>query len=84
MRPHMVMGPFAVRSSTKVRSVELRNHQFVRQGAPLLASSTKVRSVELRNITNDIYDVTQGRPQRKCEAWSFAIIVVFTSLSMPR
>ena len=63
-----------MRSSTKVRSVELRNCLVLPRGELVALSSTKVRSVELRN---DDYrrrlEADDWDPQRKCEAWSFAI-----------
>ncbi len=84
-------------SSTKVRSVELRNpntsrrspssstvlNEGAKRGASQsvlrrldggdTASSTKVRSVELRNLSSDASTAEIQHPQRRCEAWSFAI-----------
>ena len=73
IRTHPDAHPPRQLSSTKVRSVELRN------GAPSLyrvmssISSTKVRSVELRNPIQGPFTPNRYNPQRRCEAWSFAI-----------
>ena len=60
-------------SSTKVRSVELRNGIQYAVGHIVARSSTKVRSVELRNVGSYTYGNGDTIPQRKCEAWSFAM-----------
>ena len=62
-----------VPSSTKVRSVELRNWVAVERPAISLRSSTKVRSVELRNWMVMLLAYRSSSSQRRCEAWSFAI-----------
>ena len=61
-------------SSTKVRSVELRNSRSDVQRLHQWRSSTKVRSVELRNHRLSAPSTCDQSPQRRCEAWSFAMV----------
>ena len=63
----------SVPSSTKVRSVELRNVVDRLVAGTVDQSSTKVRSVELRNQGFSNIRLSYASPQRRCEAWSFAI-----------
>ena len=62
-------------SSTKVRSVELRNGRALGRVLDFPTSSTKVRSVELRNNGSPHPGQMDASPQRRCEAWSFAIVI---------
>ena len=47
------------------------------------ASSTKVRSVELRNVDLDGSPTKCFHPQRRCEAWSFAMTTVPNRAASP-